>query len=479
MRLPIIGPFGRAQASTADPQELRNFYLENLTSGQGILLPTPGVSLFVTLPNTPGRGLYTINGRLFASAGDLVYEIQEDGRVIVLSTSAMNVDKNPCTFACSGDISNQLLISSGNRGYCSNLSTGVWTAIPVGTLPGAAFVAFLNNFFLALNVATNTLYVSTFNDALTWPGGQAQQRSVSGDKWLSMIADGQYAWLFGGQKTDVYQLAGTGNTIFVPVQGVSLNYGIGAPYSVALVDNAPQWVGANEHGRGMILRAEGFRALRRSTTAVEFAIDGYDQVQSAVGFSYQQSGHTHYVCNFPDDADTWTDDASRDPRDSWHKRGYWNAGALRYDAYRPQFHAACFNKHFVQDRENGNIYQLTPTSALDVDGQGIRRLRRTPRLTSSLNRVFYKSLVLDLEPGLGVQVGQGSDPQVMIRWSDDGAKTWSDEVWISAGRIGQYGTRVDLQSLGMGRQRVFEFVMTDPVPWNIIDGYVEATVGRN
>ena len=61
---------------------------------------------------------------------------------------------------------------------------------------------------------------------------------------------------------------------------------------------------------------------------------------------------------------------------------------------------------------------------------------------------------------------QGSDPQVMLRWSDDGGHTWSNEHWRSMGKIGETGRRVLWRRLGMTmklRDRVYEVSGTDPV----------------
>lgn len=54
----------------------------------------------------------------------------------------------------------------------------------------------------------------------------------------------------------------------------------------------------------------------------------------------------------------------------------------------------------------------------------------------------------------------------MLRWSDDGGHTWSNEHWNKIGKIGQYGKRVIWRRLGMTeklRDRVYEVSMTDPV----------------
>jgi hypothetical protein len=60
----------------------------------------------------------------------------------------------------------------------------------------------------------------------------------------------------------------------------------------------------------------------------------------------------------------------------------------------------------------------------------------------------------------------GYDPEVMLRWSDDGGHTWSNEHWTQIGRIGQYGFRAFWRRLGMTlklRDRVYEVSGTDPV----------------
>jgi hypothetical protein len=60
----------------------------------------------------------------------------------------------------------------------------------------------------------------------------------------------------------------------------------------------------------------------------------------------------------------------------------------------------------------------------------------------------------------------GYNPQAMLRWSDDGGHTWSNEHWTSMGKIGQYGYRAFWRRLGMTlklRDRVYELSGTDPV----------------
>ena len=71
-----------------------------------------------------------------------------------------------------------------------------------------------------------------------------------------------------------------------------------------------------------------------------------------------------------------------------------------------------------------------------------------------------------------------TDPQVMLRWSDDGGHTWSNEHWASTGKIGEYGKRVIWRRLGMTtklRDRVYEISGSDPVKIAIMGAELTAT----
>lgn len=66
----------------------------------------------------------------------------------------------------------------------------------------------------------------------------------------------------------------------------------------------------------------------------------------------------------------------------------------------------------------------------------------------------------------GLLTATAIDPQVMLRWSDDGGHTWSNEHWRSMGLTGQWGRRVIWRRLGMTlklRDRVYEVSGTDQV----------------
>jgi hypothetical protein len=207
-----------------------------------------------------------------------------------------------------------------------------------------------------------------------------------------------------------------------------------------------------------------------SNFAIQNAINGYRSISDAIGDSYDDRGHTFYLLYFPQGNITWTWDAQVP---GFHKRGTWITEDNEYIAWRPIHHAFAWGEHRMLDRETASVYRLSSDYLTDVDDREIRRVRRAPGIVNKNERLFYSHFELYMESGLGTSTGQGANPQVMLRHSNDGGFNWSNERWESAGAIGQYGKRVEWHRLGSGRRRVFEVVMTDPIPWRLMGAFVE------
>jgi hypothetical protein len=120
-----------------------------------------------------------------------------------------------------------------------------------------------------------------------------------------------------------------------------------------------------------------------------------------------------------------------------------------------------------------------PPSSYHVDERIIRRLRRAPHLAQENVRLFYRRFELDLERGVGLATGQGSDPMVMVRLSRDGGHTWGEPMRMSAGRMGEYTTRVIARRLGQARDTVFEVTVSDPVAWSLVNAWLDLEAGTS
>jgi len=66
----------------------------------------------------------------------------------------------------------------------------------------------------------------------------------------------------------------------------------------------------------------------------------------------------------------------------------------------------------------------------------------------------------------------------MFRYSVDGGKTWSSEIWINQGVVGEYDTVVGLDRLGDGYDWVMEVSTSEPIThaWGDASVDIEASI---
>jgi hypothetical protein len=199
----------------------------------------------------------------------------------------------------------------------------------------------------------------------------------------------------------------------------------------------------------------------------------------ALGWGEQRDGHEFYWLTFPEGNATWVYDLTTR---EWHQRSWLNPVTGEADRHRANGHTVAFGLHLVGDWQNGNIYVLDDQVYSD-NGAPLRVLRRAPYVYQSkgqanLPYIFHNTLQIDCETGVGLDgVGQGTNPQLMLRWSDDSGGTWTGERWAPLGRIGEGRARVVFRRLGRSRARIYEVSVSDPVPVTLLGGYLEMKVG--
>ena len=462
-----------SQSPLADTQRTVNWYPERLEQPGGTtkaaLYPTPGVETLATAATSPGRAHFARAGHEYAVIGSQYVEIAADGTLTTRGTVA--VDEFPATITSNGAGGGQNFITSGNNGYLHDLTTHTFTQVRTGA---TRMGAHLDGYFLALDAGTSTLFLSDLLDGTTWDPTQFAQRSIEADPWVALAVRDRYLWLFGESTSEVWYNAGSFPFPFAPHPSGLVSRGSPAIVSPKVAARASHWLGQTKDGPHQVVRAAGFAPEVISTAPVQVALGAYTTVADAIGDAYQDLGHSFYVLSFPTARGTWVFDA----RDGvWHERGTWRSEEQGYEAWRPCFHAFAHGAHRMLDRTSGALYRLASDLALDADGRPLRRLRRGPTLWQDQHRLYVASFELHLEPGLGGLSGQGTDPQVALRISTDGGKTWSSERWREAGALGHYQQRVRWWRCGSGRAWVPEVVVSDPVPWRLLGASVDVRGG--
>lgn len=446
-------------------------------------------------------------------------------------------DGRPVSICSDGQ---NLLIASAGVCYTYDLIGGAGF-VEVAALSGTpiSFVGFLDGYFLALQSNSRIFQTSTIEDPTTWDPLDTNEISVFGDNVPTMLVDHRLIWFFGLTKSVVYYDSGDPNTPFLPVPGGFIEQGIAASQSAAKLDNSIFWIGGDERGSGVVWRANGYTPTRVSNHAVEFAIQNYARIDDAVSFTYQDQGHSFFEIFFPSvtvdqfgnstGTATWCFDQATG---LWHQRGFWdtNFGAFEADrawnhvfAQFQQPNGRIVTKHLVGDWFAGNVFENS-INFYDDAGSAIRRVRRATYIGSEQKWAFHQQLQVDVEVGLGLTLAalwnsfdtypvgawvsynnlnyialvanngnepdthpsdwsqqdslpQGGDPQMCLRWSDDGAHTWSNEHWTSCGKMGEYNRRAIWYRLGRSRSRIYEISMTDPIPWRVVAAYIQVEPG--
>lgn len=460
MRSPILGGAYVARSVNAAANRQINLYAEAVKEGgdtAGFFSRCPGLVLLTTVGNGPIRGLLQSVGYLYAVSGASLYKIDSAWNAALIGTVS---GSGPVSMAENGT---QIFIACNPDGFIYNTSTGVFAQITDPDFPGAVTVGYLDGYFVFNEPNSQKVWVTSLLDGTAVDPLDFASSEGAPDNLVSLIVDHLEAWLFGANSIEVWYDAGLADFPLARIQGAFIETGCDAVYSVAKLDNSVFWLGGDARGRGVVYRANGYTPARISTEAIELAIQNYTTTSDAIGYTYQQEGHAFYVLSFPTEGKTWVFDVSTN---LWHERcGFSNGIFTRHES---NCQAAFAGKVVVGSYVNGKLYSLDLNTYADNSStqKWLRAWRALPPNTNNLKRTAHHSLQIDYEAGVGLNTGQGSNPQVLLRWSDDGGHTWSNYHAAGMGVLGATGKRLIWRRLGMTdklRDRVYEISGTDPV----------------
>jgi hypothetical protein len=452
-----------------------NLYPEAIPEGgkePGALYRCPGTRLLVAAGSGPIRGEWQYNGIGYVVSGSELYEISAS---FVATLKGSGITGSGAVSM--SDNGTQLFIAANPDGYIYNQSTDAFAEITDVDFPGANSVGYLNGYFVFTEPDSQRVWVTELLDAHSIDPSNFASAEAAPDGLVGLIIDHKEAWLMGTNSVEVWTPA-DGDFPLAPLSGGYIELGCASAAAVAKMDNSVFWLGLDDRGQGIVWRADGYTPIRVSTHALEYAISQYGSISDAIAYTYQQEGHSFYVLTFPSGNATWVYDAATK---LWHQRAYLDVSTLSRHRSNCQMFLA--GTTVVGDYANGNLYAMELDTFADNGNpqKWVRAWRALDTGQNDLLRTFQHELQIDCETGVGLDGDvQGSDPQAMLRWSDDGGHTWSNEHWRSMGAIGQYGRRVIYRRLGATeklRDRVYELSGTDPVKVTLIGAQLRATKG--
>ncbi len=497
MKFPgFIGQSYHLANVNVDAQRLINWFPELVESGSGksesYFKMTPGLTQLFEVGSGPIRcihfdgleeddGSYSQLNRVFVVSGSEVFRFQYDQTSgwNYTNLGTLGTSEGPVSAASSTEDYGVTVFVDGSDDNYVYHKTGVSTETfstftahspALAPVERATKVIQLDGYFIYIVENSNDFYVSEWNSLAVSPLSFASAEG-SPDTIVSIISNNRDLWLMNKRSCEIYQNVGNADFPFERAGGGFIENGCLAAESVAKISGTVLWLGRDAFGQGIINAATGPNHIRISTHAIEQEISTYADPSTATAYCYQDGGHQFYVINF--DEATWVYDLTVK---AWHQRAAFSDGAFGRSRAHCHAYFPDLKMHLVGDYENGLLYKFD-NSVYTENGGTIKRLRAFPHISKDLDWGIFNKLQIDCKTGVGLDgaiTQLGYDPQLMLRWSDDGGHTWSNEMTVSLGTLGNRQTRAIFRRLGKSRDRVFEISISDPVHCEPIAAYIEA-----
>jgi len=466
--IPFVGPQIEGRSGIANDQRCVNLYpkLEGPNAKTVIgLYRTPGLKYHVSAGTGPCRsnGAVFQDRAYFVSGKELVW-IDYSG--LTGSAGTLDTIQGRVSIARGWD---HLLLTDGTNGYTYDGVT--FAKITDPDFPQCDVVCWSGHYYLAVKKGTNQFYVSALNDPTNWYALGFASAEAQPDKAIAAWPFQGYIILFGDETIQLYRQTGNVDFPFDPVTGLVIEHGLHAIHSLAEVDDILFFLGKSRGGGPLAMMAQGQTPVPISTPDIEWRWNKFINTKDATGYAYRHVGHIFYVITFPAAKETYVYDVTTQ---MWHERSSYGVGY-----HRAGGHVFFNSKHILGDTENEKFYTYDFDTYKD-GGDPLVWIRRAPVITDppGNRRIFFDRLELDFSAGLGLTSGQGSDPQCMLRWSNDGWN-WSAELWRGMGKIGEFRRRAVWNRLGSARYRIFEVSGSDPMDVIMFGATLEARIGES
>ncbi len=439
--LPIDAGFYESESLPISAQRLVNWHV-NIPQANTVtpanIFSTSGLNQLVTVSATsPARGAHAL--------GDNAY--------FVIGTSLYRLDRTvgpPETWAYTtiGSIPGTGRVSMDDNGtqlciVIPGVSTYIFTenpdALALVVDPDfdgpASFVVFVDGYFVFMKSTGKKYFHSNLNDGTAYDALDFGTAEADPDQIRSAVVYRNQLFIFGSQTIEVFRNIGRTPNAFQRITGFSLTKGITAPFSATSAQSGFVFLGAGENEAPAIWRFNGNDFDKLSTTAIENALQELTDTELSNMFAWTYAEKGAYFLGFAASDKCFVYD---EVNQRWHERE--SSGGR----YRVATMTAAYGRILVGDQDDGRIGEIDRDLATEY-GLNINHTWIGQPFDNFGEPISLRRLEAVMETGLGTLT---NDPLVRLSWSDDGGKTFSDELARGMGKEGQYSRRVQWRRLG-------------------------------
>ncbi len=463
----LTGPSSEARSKFLSNQKTLNLYPE-LVGKDFVLNSFPGPLAFST-GNGPCRGAFEHLGVLYQVSGGNLYTVDSAG---ARTNRGAIAGSARCIF---DGIGASVVIVTAGTVYEYDSSTATLTEITDADLEDPNACAHINTQII-FDGDEGRFATSDIGDASSISGLNYGDAESNADYLVRPFVYDKIAWMMGDKTSEPWENTGTGNPPFSPILGAIIQVGLAALHSVAKNDSGFYFLGDDRR----IYFVQGVQEVNITTINLANVIEGFSTISDAEGNCFQIQGQNFYVITFPTERRSFCFNENVGVENGWFDLSSATSETERY------FGSAFVyfnNKTYVTDTSSGDIYELNKNT-FDELGNPVIRLRDSGNFHGGLVGAPGKLITMNrfeliMETGIGSDDQDEGDegPFVMLSWSDDGGRTFSTEVFASAGRAGEFIWKVEWFGLGSFYNRIIRVRMTDAVYYCIHSAAADIEVG--
>ena len=462
--LSLIGPSYSLKFNKADCERTVNYIPVVIESGngkggnQGYLKQIPGLRYLCNLGGAV-RGLVVARDALYAVAGSSLYQVSSAWSAT--SKGFISAGTDPVGLSVN---QTQIAIACGALGYAYDLDAGSLSSISTNWR-GSNRVDVLDGFGIYAEPDTAQFYLSgaqdfTALDALDFATAEGSTGNI-----VSWLVKHRELLILKQNTGEVWYDAGGADFPLSRNDGANIEIGCAATHSLQKIGGVAFWLGRDEQGAAAVFSMQAYQPQRISNHALEELLEQITDLSGATAFTYHQDGLTFYVLNVPGLSTTWVYEVTSG---LWHERAELVEGD--YQPWRVTCHAFVYGRHVVGDAD-GNLYELDTTKNTN-NGDTLVRDRITPHFALT-NLARRRVGSLQIECGVGQGIALGAEAKLMLRYSNDGGKTWGNWRLLSLGKIGEHKARARANMLGAARDRVWHIRVTDDVSCDLLSAVID------
>lgn len=462
--MPVLEiPIGRREAKAKSPfvssQSAINCFAER-DPEPGIpdsIYGGPGLTEFADCGAMPIRGAYTFGDSVLAVSGDTLYTIDENGDE---TARGAITGYDPVIISDNGT----------HAAIVADAITYLWDGTTLSAITDPDFrvassVDFLDQYLAFSERDASRYFLSDLASASSYDALQVATAEYKPDRLLRVFADGGELLLFGTKTVEGRYNAGSSPFPLQKTQ-TRLDYGLAGRDAVARIDNTVAWLAPD--GTLRTLRSDSPIAV--ADPSITTAIQGWTNPGSARAFSFSIRGHEWLALRHAQGCYLW--DATTG---LWSRRQSHNS-----DTWRVACGTRAFGHELFGDAESGKIWRLNPDSHAEGSDPLVRSL--VSRTLGPGGAPFTLNKVeIEMEVGVGLATGQGSNPQVWLELSHDGGRTYGSRMLRSMGAMGNRNLRVAWNGpFGdfLPHGGVIKLSCSDPVPFVVTRAWADITVNR-